>query len=155
MTIELHNLKSPMNRKARKRLGRGNASGQGTYAGRGLKGQHSRSGGNTRPGFEGGRTTLIMQTPKMRGKGFRSLNAKPVPVSVEKLNRLPQDSKVNLSVLLKANIVNHGPVKIVGDGELNRKLQVELPVTESAKAKIEAAGGTVLAEVKATDSDKK
>jgi len=143
MILTLHNLQPAVRRKPRKRVGRGNAAGQGTYAGRGLKGQHARTGGGTRPGFEGGRTTLILQTPKMRGKGFKPLLRKEVSINVDALNIFGSGETVTLKSLIDRGIVSYGPVKILGAGELSKKLTVKIPVSSSARAKIEKAGGEV------------
>lgn len=143
MVISLKNLKPAVRRRKIKRLGRGNASGQGTFSGRGSKGQHARSGSSTRPGFEGGRTTLIMQTTKARGRGFHSLQVKPVALNVESLNRFSDNDVISVKSLIQKGMVKSGPVKILGDGELKKKLEVHLPVSASAKKKIEKAGGRV------------
>jgi len=143
MAVELHTLKTSRITR-RKRVGRGNSAGQGTYAGRGLKGQHARSGGNIRPGFEGGRTSLILQTPKIRGKGFKSFRPKVVAVNVRDLNVFKSGEIVSEKTLKKRGIIKSGPVKILGHGELRHKLEVRVPVSSSAKKKIEQAGGKVV-----------
>lgn len=145
MDIELHNLKPGFKRKARKRVGRGNAAGQGTFAGRGGKGQTARSGGSIRPGFEGGRTTLIMQTPKMRGKGFRSLAPEAEVVKVSKLNVFSNGERVTFKSLKARGLVDREPVKVLAGGTLTKKLEVMVPVSASARKAIEKAGGKVAA----------
>lgn len=144
MQIRLHNLQPAVKRKAPKRVGRGNSAGQGTTAGRGGKGQTARSGSGRRAGFEGGRTTLIMQTPKLRGKGFRSLNPEAAVVKLEQLNVFADGEAVTLNSLKKKNLVDRGPVKILSGGILKKKLEVYLPVSGSAQLAIEKAGGSVI-----------
>lgn len=145
MTIELHNLRPKVRRQARKNLGRGNASGSGSYSGRGIKGQHSRSGGSHVAGFEGGRSSIIVQTPKMRGKGFRSLSPDAEAVNLNQLNKFKDGEIVTERTLRNLGIIESGPAKILGDGELKRKLDVRVPVSSSAREKIEKAGGTIAA----------
>lgn len=146
--VKLHELK-PFSkaRKRRKKVGRGNGSGHGTYSGRGVKGQRARSGGRVRPGFEGGRTPLIRQIPKMRGKGFKG---DKTPVSEVKLSDLAthfgDNETVTPDTLKERGLVeNKRRVKILGTGELqDRKLNVvDVPITKSAKEAIEEAGGKV------------
>ncbi|MCL5436194.1 MAG: 50S ribosomal protein L15 [Patescibacteria group bacterium] len=144
--MELFNLKPVVKRKARKRVGRGNAAGQGTFAGRGGKGQTARSGGSIRPGFEGGRTTLIMQTPKLRGKGFRSLSPEAEVVKVSELNVFTNAEKVTFKSLKAKGLVDREPVKILAGGTLTKELEVMVPVSASAREVIEKAGGKVIAE---------
>ena len=143
MNLSLHNLTSHFSRKKRLRVGRGNSAGKGTYAGRGLKGQKARSGGNIAPGFEGGRTTIISQTPKMRGKGFKSGRLASRGVNVDKLNVFNDGDVVSLRKLIKSGLVKSGPVRILGHGDLKKKLQIQVPSSVQARKKIEAAGGSV------------
>ena len=145
MTVLLHQLSPQVARTPRKRVGRGSSAGGGTTAGRGTKGQKARSGGSIPPGFEGGRTTLIVQTPKARGKGFRSLNPEFQVVSLEKLNVFLDGDKVTAKALRAKGLASdRGPIKILGQGQLSRKLQVAVATSASAKAIIEKAGGQVL-----------
>ena len=144
--MEQHELRSPRGaRKARKRIGRGNSSGQGTYAGKGTKGQQSRSGYKTRPGFEGGQTALIRRLPRRRG--FRNpFRIDYTPVNLKRLAGLPANSEVTPDSLREAGIVDSKleSIKILGDGELSVALTVRAHrVSAAARAKIEAAGGTV------------
>ena len=144
--MEQHELRSPRGaRKARKRIGRGNSSGQGTYAGKGTKGQQARSGYKSRPGFEGGQTALIRRLPRRRG--FRNpFRVEFAPVNLKRLADLPANSEVTPESLREAGIVNsqRESVKILGDGELSVALTVRAHrVSATARAKIEAAGGTV------------
>ena len=132
--------------KARKRLGRGNSSGTGTTAGRGTKGQLSRSGGGKGKGFEGGQQPLAMRLPKL--PGFKNRNrVEYAPVNVARLEALFEDGDtVDTEVLVAKGVIKHDyiPVKVLGDGELTKKLTVSVDkVSASAKAKIEAAGGKV------------
>ena len=133
-------------RKNRKRIGRGNSSGHGTTAGRGTKGQLSRSGGGKGAGFEGGQQPLAMRLPKL--PGFRNRNrVEDAPVNVGRLEVLFEDGDtVDTEALVAKGVIKHDyiPVKVLGDGELTKKLTVAVDkVSASAKAKIEAAGGKV------------
>ncbi|MEE8703762.1 MAG: 50S ribosomal protein L15 [Olsenella sp.] len=133
-------------RQSRKRVGRGNGSGYGTTAGRGSKGQLSRSGGGKGAGFEGGQTPLAMRLPKL--PGFKNHNrVEYAPVNVARLEVLYNDGEtVDAESLLAKGVIKHDyvPVKVLGDGELTKKLTVRVDkVSASAKAKIEAAGGKV------------
>ena len=144
--MEQHELRPPRGAKrARKRVGRGNASGTGTYAGRGLKGQKSRSGGGVRPGFEGGQTPLIRRLPVRRG--FRNpFRVAYTPVNVNALRDFPAGTEVTPESLQASGVVRslRKPIKVLGDGELSVALTVRTHrVSTSARAKIEAAGGTV------------
>jgi large subunit ribosomal protein L15 len=146
--MKLLNLKGNV-KKARKRVGRGNGSGMGTYSCRGMNGQNSRSGGKRRPGFEGGQTPLIRRMPKL--KGFRNpTRVEFQPVNVSDLEKLDTD-KVDITVLYENNLISKKslPVKILGTGELTKKLEVKIDkVSASAKEKIEKAGGKVVELIK-------
>ena len=125
-----------------KRRGRGHATGNGKTAGRGHKGQKARSGGGTRIGFEGGQMPLARRIPK---RGFNNIFAKPYDtVNVSALDKFEADAVVDAQALLNAGILSkctYG-VKILGNGELTKKLTVKAAAfSESAKQKIEAAGG--------------
>jgi large subunit ribosomal protein L15 len=128
-----------------RRVGRGIAAGQGASCGFGMRGQKSRSGRPTRPGFEGGQNPLYRRVPKL--KHFEIVNQKQYTVlNVGKLNDLKAKSEVTLESLLEAGILTaqKGPLKILGDGELTVALKVTAAAaTKGAIAKIEAAGGTV------------
>ncbi len=130
-------------KKRRRRVGRGIAAGQGASCGFGMRGQKSRSGRGTRPGFEGGQLPLYRRIPKL--KHFTVLNRQQyTTVNVRSLSELPAGTEVTLGTLMDAGIVttNDGPLKILGDGELSVALNVTAAAfTESARAKIEAAGG--------------
>jgi large subunit ribosomal protein L15 len=142
--IKLHELKVfKGSTKRRKVVGRGLGSGHGTYSGRGAKGQNARKSGGVRPGFEGGRQPMIRQLPKLRG--FKSPHAKAIAVTLTKLNKFDNDTVVTTKALLEKGIIRtEGSVKIVGTGELKKKLEVKVPVTVGAKTAIEKAGGKVV-----------
>lgn len=125
------------------RKGRGHGSGNGKTAGKGHKGQKARSGA-TRPGFEGGQMPLYRRLPK---RGFYNRNTKDIiAINVDVLNRFEDGADVTVESLLESGAISKAGdgVKILGNGELTKKLNVKVnAVSESAKAKIEAAGGTV------------
>lgn len=124
------------------RRGRGHASGNGKTAGKGHKGQKARSGA-PRPGFEGGQMPLYRRLPK---RGFTNINSKEiVGINVSVLERFENDSVVSVETLLETGVIKnpHDGVKILGNGELTKKLVVKANAfSEGAKAKIEAVGGT-------------
>jgi large subunit ribosomal protein L15 len=128
----------------KKRIGRGNSSGHGTYSGRGIKGQKSRSGPDLRIGFEGGQIPLVRALSRKRGFNNK-WRVEYEPINVSALNKLAAGSTVTTESLREAGIAKSRllPVKILGDGELTVKLTIEVDrVSASARAKIEAAGGT-------------
>jgi len=133
--------------KSAKRLGQGHGSGRGKTGGRGTKGQNARS--SRALSFEGGALPLIKRLPFRRGKGRNySLQVKPLVVNLKALNLLPKNSTVDIELLIKHNIVDAGDakrfgVKILGDGDLENSLTIKLPVSNSARVKIEKAGGTI------------
>jgi large subunit ribosomal protein L15 len=131
-------------KKRRRRVARGISAGQGASAGLGMRGQKSRSGSSTRPGFEGGQQPLYRRLPKL--KGFPMVNRKIyTTINVEKLASLPANTEVNLTSLQEAGIITaaKGPLKILGNGELNVSLKVQAAAfTGQARSKIEAAGGS-------------
>ena len=124
------------------RKGRGHASGNGKTAGKGHKGQKARSGA-TRPGFEGGQMPLYRRLPK---RGFTNINSKTIiGINVSALEKFENDSVVTVETLLESGIVKNprDGVKILGNGELTKKLTVKVNAfSEGAKPKIEALGGT-------------
>lgn len=128
----------------RRRLGRGIAAGQGASCGFGMRGQKSRSGRPTRPGFEGGQNPLYRRVPKL--KHFTLINQKQyTTINVGKLNGLKAKSDVTLESLMAEGIItsNDGPLKVLGEGELTVALNVQAAAaTQSAIAKIEGAGGS-------------
>lgn len=131
-------------KKRRKRVGRGISAGQGASAGLGMRGQKSRSGSSTRPGFEGGQQPLYRRIPKL--KGFPVVNRKVyTTINVEKLASLPANSEVTLASLKEVGILTavKGPLKVLGNGELSVPLKVQAAAfTGQARSKIEAAGGS-------------
>ena len=142
--MRIHELKKPEgSTKAPKRIGRGQGTGQGTTAGRGMNGQNSRSGGGVRLGFEGGQMPLYRRLPK---RGFTNHWAKEyAEVNVKDLNRFENDTVVDIDALLESGLVRKAldGVKILGNGEITKKLTVKVNAySEAAKAKIEAVGGT-------------
>ncbi len=124
------------------RKGRGPASGNGKTAGKGHKGQNARSGGGVRPGFEGGQIPLYRKLPK---RGFKNRFAKNyATVNVEALNRFDNGAVIDAEALLAARLIRKelDGVKILGNGELTKKITVKAAVfSATAKEKIEAAGG--------------
>ena len=154
--LNLSTLKPAQKRKARKRVGRGMGSGKGRYSGRGIKGQKSRSGSHTmRPGFEGGQMPIYMRLGKKRGP--YSKDAMPVgphrthtvAVNVRDLERVFDDgADVSLEALVEKGLIKNTriDVKILGEGELKKKLSVTAHLfSASAREKIEKAGGTATA----------
>ena len=125
---------------ARKRVGRGMGSGNGKTSGRGHKGQGSRSGGGVRPGFEGGQMPLTRRVPK---RGFHNPFRKAyTPVNLDSLGRFEAGREVSPELLRETGLAGHGPVKILGRGELDKPLTVKAHgFSRSARQKIEAAGG--------------
>ncbi|HJB98395.1 MAG TPA: 50S ribosomal protein L15 [Candidatus Acutalibacter pullicola] len=128
--------------KERKRIGRGYGSGNGKTAGKGHKGQKARAGHGQQPGFEGGQMPLQRRIPK---RGFNNIFAKEiVSVNVGTLNKFEDGAAVDAAALIQAGIIKKScdGVKILSNGELNKKLTVKANAfSEAAKAKIEAAGG--------------
>ena len=143
--MQQHELWPPRGaKKNRRRVGRGNASGHGTYSGRGIKGQQSRSGYKTRPFFEGGQTPLIRRLPHRRGFN-NPFRVEYIPISLTALARIDGD-QVTPESLRDAGVIRsiRKPIKILADGDLSGALTVQVHrVSASARAKIEAAGGTV------------
>jgi large subunit ribosomal protein L15 len=139
--MKLHDLSpAPGSKKSRKRIGRGPGSGTGKTAGRGHKGQRSRSGFSQRFGFEGGQMPLVRRVPK---RGFTSLFR--VEYSVLNLSRLADfEGEVTPETLAAKGLArSNRPVKILGDGEIDKPLKVSAhKFSKTARAKIEAAGGS-------------
>tara|TARA_B100000700_G_scaffold113487_1_gene127549 strand:+ start:397 stop:849 length:453 start_codon:yes stop_codon:yes gene_type:complete len=145
MTFKLDSLQANKGSRRKKlRKGRGIAAGQGASCGFGMRGQKSRSGRPTRPGFEGGQMPLYRRVPKL--KHFPIVNQKSFTVlNVSNLNTLKEGTVVNLDSLVKEGILTKpkNPLKILGNGKLEVKLVVQAAAfTISAKKKIEKAGGT-------------
>jgi len=143
--MQAHQLKPPRGAKhARKRVGRGDAAGQGSYSGRGLKGQKSRAGNKPRRFFEGGQTRLWKRLPFRRG--FRNpFRVEYSPVNLDDLARFDAGSEVTPEALKEKGILRslRRPVKVLGGGELKKSLTVRAhKFSLTAKEKIEAAGGS-------------
>lgn len=141
--MKLHELSpAPGSVRDVKRIGRGHGSGQGKTAGKGHKGQKARAGRGFRPGFEGGQMPLQRRIPK---RGFNNIFAAPyTAINVAALNKFEDGAVVDAQALLDAGVVSKADngVKILGNGKLEKKLTVKVAAySESAKAKIEAAGG--------------
>jgi len=135
---------APGAKKNRKRVGRGDGSGHGTYSGRGCKGQKSRAGYKMRPGFEGGQLPLIKRLPQKRG--FTNIfRTEYSVVNINKLNMFESGSEVTPESLVASGVVKslRHPIKILGEGDINHPISVKAnKFSAAAKAKIEAAGGT-------------
>lgn len=143
--MKLHEL-SPAEgaKKPRKRLGRGVGSGWGKTAGRGSKGHNARSGGGVRPGFEGGQMPIHRRLPK---RGFTNIFKKKIAVvNLRDLTRFQSGDTIDQAALIQAGLVKGSidGIKLLGFGDIDYPLTVRLDaVSESARKKIEAAGGTV------------
>ncbi len=144
--MKLHELQpAPGAHRDRTRAGRGISAGRGKTAGRGTKGQNSRSGGGKQPYFEGGQLPLVRRLPHLGG--FTNIwRVEFFEVNVERLNLFPAGAEITPEVLVMAGVIKseRQPVKILGEGELDRALSVKAQkFSASAKAKILAAGGSV------------
>lgn len=131
--------------KSRKRVGRGNGSGHGTYSGRGAKGQKARAGYRIKPGFEGGQLPLIKRLPQKRGF-INIFRMEYSVVNLDKLNIFEPGSEVTPEKLVAAGLLKSPgqPVKILATGDISHPLRVKAhKFSSAAKAKIEAAGGSV------------
>ena len=143
--MRLDQLKAPPGaRRNRKRVGRGNASGNGTYAGRGMKWQKARAGGGVRRGFEGGQLPVIRRLPSQRG--FTNIFKKEYAVvNLDSIvARLPDESEVTPELLKEARLIRgmRLPVKVLGRGEMDKAVTVLAhKFSDEARRKIEAAGG--------------
>jgi len=143
--MKLHELKpAEGSKKSPKRIGRGTGSGWGKTAGRGQDGQNSRSGGGTRPGFEGGQMPLYRRLPK---RGFTNIFAKEYScINVDRLNIFENGTVITPELLIERRVIkklNDG-VKILGNGNLEKILTVKVSkFSKAAAEKIEAAGGKV------------
>ncbi|MEW6407387.1 MAG: 50S ribosomal protein L15 [Patescibacteria group bacterium] len=145
--MKLHELKPKFGSKFRKKeVGRGLGSGHGTYSTRGMKGQKARSGARMKPGFEGGQTSFLRHLPKLRG--FKSIYEKSAILNLEDLQKnFKTGDKITKAILEKKKIIKSAKasLKILGDGELTKKLVVEANAfSKSAKEKIEKAGGKAI-----------
>lgn len=141
--MKFHELNITSNKSAR-RVGRGISAGQGKTAGRGTKGQKSRTGSGRRPGFEGGQNPLMQRLPKLRG--FRSIRVPAATVYTGQLN--DQGASIDNFTLFSAGLISspHVRVKVLTKGELTKKVTVKLQAaSDSASAAIQKAGGTFTA----------
>ena len=143
--MKLHQLVK-ITARSKKRLGRGLGSGKGKTGGRGMKGQKAR--GRVAPGFIGGTLPIYKKLPYLRGIGNLKRSPKLVLVSLSALAGLKAGSTVNLQSLIDNKIVPEKKaklvgVKIVGNGEITQKLTIKVPITSSAAAKVEKAGGEI------------
>ncbi|NME95485.1 50S ribosomal protein L15 [Clostridium cochlearium] len=143
--MKLHELKpAERSRKSPKRVGRGTGSGLGKTSARGQNGQNARSGGGVRPGFEGGQMPLYRRLPK---RGFTNIFAKKyTAINVDRLNIFENDTVVTPELLIEKGVISkiYDGVKILGNGELDKKLIVKATkFSKAAAEKIEAAGGKV------------
>ncbi|HAG04180.1 MAG TPA: 50S ribosomal protein L15 [Lachnospiraceae bacterium] len=136
------------------RVGRGHGSGNGKTAGKGHKGQKARSGGGVRPGFEGGQMPLYRRIPK---RGFKCRNSKNiVAINVSLLNVFEDGAKIDVAALQSKGLVSNprDGVKLLGNGDVTKKFEVVVDyLSQSAKEKIVAAGGSVTA-LKEKDNEK-
>ena len=144
--MQQHLMTSPKGaKKNRRRVGRGDGSGKGTYAGRGLKGQKSRSGKGPMTKFQGGQLSLLKRLPSIRG--FNNIFRQEYSVvNVDQLSLFPEDSEVTPDVLKQVGFVKdlRNPVKILGRGEIDVAITISAQrFSASARQKIEAAGGAV------------
>ena len=151
--LNLTSLKPAQSQKDRKRVGRGNSSGKGRYSGRGIKGQKSRAGSHKmRAGFEGGQMPIYMRLGKQRGA--TSKDAMPIgpfrtstaPINVSALDRFDDGAEVTPESLVEKGLLKNTKtdVKLLGQGDLSKKLSVTVhAASASAREKVEAAGGTL------------
>jgi large subunit ribosomal protein L15 len=151
--LNLSSLKPAQARTARKRIGRGMGSGKGRYSGRGIKGQKARSGSHKmRAGFEGGQMPVYMRLGKQRGPTSKDampvgpFRTSTVPVNVSALDRFDDGAEVTPETLVEKGVVKNTKtdVKVLGNGELTKRLTVRVhAISETARKKVEKAGGTV------------
>jgi large subunit ribosomal protein L15 len=147
--MKLHNLisNSGTTRK-RIRVGRGRSNGRGKTSGRGHKGGRARSGYSIQPGFEGGQMPLFRKLPH-RGFNNKNFRTEYQIINVSQLDKLSADGMVTAEVLLKAGLIDNlkVPVKVLANGEITKAVSLKVDkFSASAKAKIEAAGGTIVTE---------
>lgn len=133
-------------KKQRKRVGRGNATGNGTYSGKGLKGQKSRSGFSLIPGFEGGQLRLIKKLAKL--KGFKNHNRTPnQTVTLDQIDRLPSNIEINNITLFDNGLIENpkNPIKILNVGKLSSKRKIQInKISESARKSIVKSGSEII-----------
>ncbi|HAJ26990.1 MAG TPA: 50S ribosomal protein L15 [Syntrophus sp. (in: bacteria)] len=144
--MDLGTLKAPVgSRKKRKRVGRGDGSGHGGTSCKGSKGQNARSGGGTRPGFEGGQMPMARRLPK---RGFRNpFRKEMITVNLVQLNAFPENSLIDAEALIQQGLIKKrgDGIKLLGKGDIQHALSIKLDaLSKGAKAKIEAAGGSIV-----------
>lgn len=144
--MDLGTLKAPVgSRKKRKRVGRGDGSGHGGTSCKGSKGQNARSGGGTRPGFEGGQMPMARRLPK---RGFRNpFRKEMITVNLVQLNAFPENSIIDAEALIMQGLIKKrgDGIKLLGKGDIQHALSIKLDaLSKGAKAKIEAAGGSIV-----------
>ncbi|MDZ7611454.1 MAG: 50S ribosomal protein L15 [Candidatus Moranbacteria bacterium] len=150
--MQIHELKISAGKKS-KRVGRGGK--RGTYSGRGMKGQKARAGFSQKATFEGGKTSLVQRTKKLRG--FKSLNHSKIAVNLTKLQEKFQDGDVisRKTLTEKGIIKKKEDAKILSEGTLDKKFKIDgLAVSAQTRAKIEKAGGEILSEEQAEEPKK-
>jgi large subunit ribosomal protein L15 len=151
--LNLSSLKPAQSRRERKRIGRGLGSGKGRYSGRGIKGQKSRAGSHKmRAGFEGGQMPIYMRLAKKRGATSKDalpigpFRTSTVPVNIRDLDRFDDGAEVTPESLVEQKVIKNTrtDVKILGNGEISKKLRVRVhAISATAREKIESAGGSV------------
>lgn len=146
--MELHDLKPNIgSKKKRNRVGRGTAAGQGKTAGRGTKGQGARAGGGTRLYHQGGNLPFFRRLPFMRGKGFTVINqVKYNEVNLDQLLKFKPDIEITPEFLAENRVIKdtRNPVVILGRGDVDAAYKIKVHrISENAKSKVEAAGGSV------------
>lgn len=145
--MKLHELKPQAPKQNRKRIGRGHGAGQGKTAGRGTKGQNSRSGGGTRLYHQGGNLPFFRRLPFKRGEGFTPLDRVEYnEINLDQLAGFPAGSEISPESLVEARLLHEAkdPVVVLGRGEITVPLKLHVHrISKSAQAKIEAAGGSV------------
>ena len=132
-------------KKKRRRVGRGHGSGRGKTSGRGTKGAGSRAGNRRNRRFEGGQTPIMMRSPKLGGFSNYRFRSVFEPINVGLLEKFEENASLGAEELMEAGLVRSGAYKILGDGELSKKLTIRAPrFSKTAILKIEAAGGTAV-----------
>ena len=146
-TMTLNSLSSIGTSKNRKRVGRGIGSGTGKTAGRGHKGQKSRSGGNIRQGFEGGQMPIYRKTPKRGFNSLKKINPKSLSISLVSFNKFDENSLIDIKFLIEAGFLkkkdHNKSIKLIDSIQFKKKLQFkDFKVTPGAKKRIEDLGGS-------------
>ncbi len=140
--MQIHNIKKPEDKKGIKRVGRGGK--RGTYSGRGIKGQKARAGHKIPSQIR----EIIQHFPKLKGVKFRPVSKEATVINVGDLERISKSGEITKDSFVEAGLIKKRsePVKILGDGKVKKAYNVKVPVSKSAKEKIEKAGGKVLNE---------